>query len=1080
MTTVDLLQHYLLHEHSNHDCKTSHESRASNSKSDHSSQDHCSPDPDPPHYFDAKTKALHDMLDGAVKDLANSQAESTSEYEGTLWRSPLQPRSGSPAYSEISDSFESPAMIEHCTNDLLSTPMSPTSGHLKGPDGWPLGVEVAINDFRRGKLSTVVLEESELPNTLILRKPSQSTPRFRDICVQNGQETVGCENGSSEQRSDKHHKPETVDLQTLVSPTQRSSVQFQQYGEKQDLTESASLQPLAFRQQSSTRRRQSSDCRDGHASKVQETSDGEHGSDVSRTSTLSTAESGTCNSSRETASTDFNSVLANDDDPFGLPLANAGLEPLAFQGHNAEHHVITCLLHKHTCQTTLRHTLEAPDNAQQEKSPIHAVTNMFDKPTRSSESSHVLGIVRVDSIDCEIGDTQTIQDSRNNSLQPTRPLTFEDDKTTSESDVVFQKTYALLEGILEESEDALTSPSTLDPDPPQHFSLKSDKVLGLPETDEAGKKRDSMFAFQLPLAEPSTTSLSPPRAPPPLKLTIKSSNKLLAKSTEPSRQHPIDVNSSESNPPAATMAELRNLARQEGYLYEATLVRLRKAAETQPHFRIGPDSPEDQPQAAIHPLLRSRSFPRPEIQASQVGTDAARKYIFKDIDGERHEVEGVTSAGQRTQRTESLINYSCREQDTFSESGQVMEDITPGCFCAEDQMEDQEAEIAGPPSIPPRSTLRSSNESTLTSSREDTAISSSTPSPTWPLVVNHSLTSPAGSPDTMPSPISHYSISSSTTGYYPDSGPRSPTIYNSWASDPRPRERGNSCSTPTSGATVPTSPAPTPNTAYYTNTPASHEVNMTPSSSFGNSTGYPLSPCAVPMTPSSSFGEISANKADRRSISFPSMFARYHKGRFPEPLSPAMTDSLISSKQSAESGQDGQITNDPFTSTRDSATQFSLNLRAPHIENQTDPQAIGVDKLDTPTKRTSGRFGLRRRSLSVSGRPSTEERLECALSTLVFNPNRSLPRKRKSSTATSADGAAKSGGSGFGNRRSLCISTKAAGQEWNVVPSPTSTQLRDELSMLYRAEPLEANGHYLSRKDALQGMKDGLKKVFGR
>lgn len=1071
MTTIDLYQRYPPHKDFTHHGKAPIELKDFNGKD----PDLTMPTPDPSQSFDAKAKLLHDMLDRVVKDLANSRSESASEWDGTLWRSPLRPRSRSPAYSEISDSFESPGRIEHCTNNLLSTPMSPTSAKFRGPDGWPLGIEAAMNDFQRGRLSTSVLQERELPNPLILRKQKQQTPRFGRTGLQKGQETASYESVASEKNGDGQNQQESGGLQLLEFQREQSNVLSQRYGESQDHLDRASLESLASQQQGYTHYQQQSRYRpesvDLALHELQQQNDEETDLDSICIPTLSARKYRDDQNSLGNASSELHSALAHGKLPIGLGLENAGLELSTFQlyseyseDRDRSHTQIdgTLLLNKDSPQTAPNDSpprnKETREDTDQAESRINAFSDALEEKPDSSKALGASEKTRVESIDREIGCHNTFEDSENNTLPGIGPLTSEDSKADTDSDIVSWRTLGPLEDILEESEDLFTSTLMLDQGQPQHFDPGSAETLDPQKSGRAGERRDKMLALQDPQAESSTLPSSPPRVPPTLKLTINPSSKRQIESSKPSSQRPIDAKSFKPIISPATVAELNDHNREKGRVSAAVLAEMRKTAKSQPHFQTGPDSSKDQSQAEIHPLLRSKSFSRPSSQSSKTVDDSPLKYIFEDRDSEGHGPEkGDSYSHQITMKPRSLFQPEAQDAESFitetstkehpsSQLGKMMKNTAPTYIGSDDDIEGHKAEYAGP-LTPERSTLRSSNDTTLVPSLENGTPPSSFLPCTSLSTMSHLSASAVGSPDVMLSSTSRRSISSSTTGYYPSLAVGSPAAYNSWASSPHYHEHSNCSSTPSPAATLPTSTVPTPNTSFHSNSPTSRGTTMTASSSFGQFTGNLTASRGTTLTPSSSFGNFTDNK-NRRSVSLSSMFARYQKARYPDLPTAAMTDSIFSSKESMERDQAREVTNDPFTSTRDTTT--------------------------------SGRFGLRRRSLSNSGRPSTNEGIERALSTMIFNPNRSRHHKRSRSTSAFVDTTANPDGSGPGYRRSLSIATSSVEQKWEMAPPPTPLGLRDEFSVRYRPEPLEADDHYSPRNDALQGMKQGLKKVFGR
>ena len=1084
------------------------------------------PDLNPSQYFDPKTKLLHEMLDSVVKDLAKKQPEPASQWDGTLWRSPLRPRSRSPTYSEISDSFESPARIEHCTKELLSTPLSPTSAQVKGPDGWPLGIEVAMNDFHRGRLSTPILEKTELPNRLIVRKRQQETSHFGGGNRRDGQETGSCVSVAPKRQCDSQCQQENVVLRPLAfQKQQQSNVLFPKYEERQDKVDSASLKPLPFQQQSFTDPHQQSDCQHQHQSvdleitELQQQSDGGSQADVLYIPTLSTRRYGGENhNSLRNASTDLHSALTNGNLPIRLGLDNAGveIERSIFQTYGKErddYHTQTdgtCSLRKDCRQGVLSGALSANKELDQH-AELRLSTSINDACSQRTGFSKVVGAVDnigVESLDHEIGHYNTFKDCGNDNLHPLEPPTPQHSNVNTDSEFVSRRTLGLLEDVVEENEDQLTYTRMLDQRQPQHFAPGSTQPLHPQKANEACERHDNMLALQGPNTKQRTPSSSPQRVPPTLKLTIIPSTKSQSKSTKQSWRRPSDEKLPQLLPSAATMAQLKDFARKEGRLSPAALAEMRRTARSQPHFQTGPNSPEDQSQAQIHPLLRSKSFSRPFSPPSNIANNPALKYVFEDDDSESHEngrEDGVShwismkpcsSFETQAQNAESSISHASIEERTSSQADKTIGDTIPKYLCEKDDTEGQEGGHA-----------ESSNDNALESSLKSMTPSSSMLPVTWPLPMDGLSPSAVGSLDVLPSSVFQPPVSPATPGYYLDStigSPatyNSPAKYNSWASTPHRHEHGNSCSTPSSAVTLPTSTAPTSNSTLCSNSPTSCGMIMTPASSVGQLTvhlpasrGSEMTPSSsfgqlaentpdshrTPITPSSSLGDFTDNKLTRRSISISSVFAHYRKLRNAGLPTPATTDSIASSKESAEWVQSREVATDPFTSAHDNNTPFSLIVKAPSKENLADISSRGIDRFNTPTRRSSGRFSLPRRSLSACRRPNTNEDLEHALSSLVFNPTRSRPQERSDRASRPIHSAKKPDGSGFGRRRSLTIAATDANPKWEIAPQPTPLCLRDEFSMRYRPEPLEAHDHHATRKDALQGVKQGLKKVFGR
>lgn len=1044
MTTLELLQRYPPHNDSSHQGKTSDETKVFEGKK----PDLTVPNPNPSQYLDAKTKYLHEILDRAVKDLAKSQPEPVSKWEGTFWRSPSEPKPRSPTYSDISDSYESPDKIEHCTNDLLSTPMTKMSTLNKGPEGWPLGIEVAMNDFHTGRLSTPVLQEKMLPNPLILRKKKKQMSGPGGNGNQGGQKNASRESVPSPQHGDDQHQEQSGTLKSLAFEEQQSSAHFQQEGEKQGDLDSPSFSPPTLQQQSYTRPQQLSGCQyqreevDVDPPELQQQNEQQNDEVINLETdcipTLFPRRYGDDQKSFGNASSELLPALAHGKVPIGLALENPGLQLDTSQIHSEEGdwsqtQIDGRLLHQGSPQTTLSEPA-APRN------------EVIHEDARQAEQ-------RINAFADSLGD----------------------------GGIAFWKTSGPLQDILEESEDPLTSTLTLGRGPPQHFTPASAKPHNLKNPSGVRGKRDNMLALQGAQTESSTLSSSPPRVPPPMELTINATSKPRFESTIQSTHRPVDAQSAGSALSAATMAELKDPTRKKGRLSAAALVEMRKTAQSQEHFQTGP---EDQSQASIHPLLRSKPLSRPSFQPSKMVNNSPLKYVFKDDDSDGQESEeGENVTPQITTKPHPLSQAEDSDAESFTtqvtvkrhpsfQLGKTVEKTVPTHLCNHDDMEGHEAENVGT-STSQMSNFRSSNDTTLAPSLENFLLSTSSSR------TNRLSSSATGPPDADTTlPVSFLPPTSLlATGYYPTSRIGSPAAYNSWASTPH---QGNLCSTPSSAATLPTSTVPTPNAPLDSISPTSRPVTMTPSSSFGQCAGNLPTSRMIPMTPSSSFGDFTSNRTHRRSVSVSSMFARYHKARYPDLPTAAMTDSIPSSKESTEKYLASEVTNDPFTSTSDTTTPFSLNLKAPTKEDLADTLTTGVDHLNTPTKRSPGRFSLHRRSLSFSGGPKIKEGIERTLSTMIFDPHRSRLHKRSHSTSASIDTTAKPDDSIPEDRRSLSIATTPVGQKWEIAPPPTPLGLRDTFSVRYRPEPLEADDHYSPSKDAGQGMKQGLKKVFSR
>ena len=1112
MTTIDLLHCYPPH-------------KGDEMKAPDSSKPNLAmPDLNHSQYFDPKTKLLHEMLDSVVKDLANSQPEPASPWEGTLWRSPLRPRSPSPTYSEISDSFGSPARIEHCTEDLLSTPVSPTSAKVNGPDGWPLGIEVAMNDFHRGRLSTPILEKTELPNPLIVRKRQQQTSCFGGANSRERQETGSCMSVATEGQCDSQCQQESLMLRPLAFQNQQSNVLFQQYDEGQDSTESASLKPRPSEQLGFTGLHQQSDCQyqynsvDLQSTELQEQSDGgSQEEDFLYVPTLSARRYGSNDySSLRNANTDLDPALTNDNLPIGLALdndsENARLEYSIFQSYAEEHDDYhaqtdgTYSLPKDCRQVVFSNALSANKEIDEHAEPrLSTLVDAVDACSERTGFSKVIGAfdnIGAKSLDHKTGLYNTLEDSGDNKLHLLKSPAPEDRNVNTDSDLVSWRSSGLLKDVVEGSEDLLTHTKTLNQRQPQHSTLGSAQPLHIQEAGEACERRINMLALQEPNTKQRTPSSSPQRVPPALKLTIIPSTTSQSKLTKQSKRRPSDKKLAQPIPSAATMAQLKDSTRKEGRLSPAALAEMRKTARSQPHFQTGPNSPEDQSQAQIHPLLRSKS--RPSSPPSNIASNPALKYVFEDDDSECHENEREDGVGHWTsmepcssfetqaQNAESSTNHAFNEEYIPLQSGKAMGNTMPKILYKKEDNEGQEA-----------GHTESSNDNALELSSKSMTLPSSMLPANWPLPMDGPSLSAFGSLDVLPSSIFQAPVFPATPGYYPDSAIGSPATYNSWASTPHHHEHGNPCGTPSSAITLHTSAVPTLNSTLCSNSPASGGMTMTPASSVGRTTvnlpasrGSEMTPSSsfgqlagktpnsrrAPITPSSSLGDFTDSKLNRRSVSISSVFAHYRKARNAGLPTPATTDSIASSKESAEWVQSREIANDPFTSAHDSNTSFSLIVKAPSKENLSEIPSKGTDRFNTPTRRSSGRFSLPRRSLSTCRRSDTDtnEDLEHALSSLIFNPSRSRPQGRSDRASRPIDSAKKPDGSGLGRGTSLNIATNEANTNWEIAPQPTPLCLRDEFSMHYRPEPVEAHDHHATRKDALQGVKHGLRKVFGR
>jgi len=71
----------------------------------------------------------------------------------------------------VSDHDVSSASIYATIQELLSIPITQTSEAFRGPDGMPLGIEVAVNAYARGEYSTGEIELDMLPEGLKILQP---------------------------------------------------------------------------------------------------------------------------------------------------------------------------------------------------------------------------------------------------------------------------------------------------------------------------------------------------------------------------------------------------------------------------------------------------------------------------------------------------------------------------------------------------------------------------------------------------------------------------------------------------------------------------------------------------------------------------------------------------------------------------------------------------------------------------------------------------------------------------------------------------------------------------------------------
>ncbi|KAM0797405.1 hypothetical protein BDR22DRAFT_438379 [Usnea florida] len=1119
MTTNELLQHYPLHNDSNDHGKDPDKARDSHSMQPH----HPMSNRDPCQYFDAKTKILHNMLDKVVKDLAGRQPEPASEWAGTLWRSPGQPRSRSPTYSDISDSFDSPTRIEHCINDLLSTPTSAASAEFKGPDGRPLGIEVAMNDFHRGRLSTAVVQEKELPNPLILRKKVACMPLFGGNGNREEQGTASCGSVPFGEHDDSQDPTDIIALGSIALQREQSNVRFQQDGERQGHQDSAGHERLASREQSGdTRpqhvseepyRQENLDLDLGLDELQEQMNEEEKASDLGYCiQILSARKYGDAGNSRgyEYASSELHSAVAQREEPIGLALS-PGLQPPTSYLYTKEYNGSrfktdgASLSIQHDRLTALSqlppHSGKPQDDPPPNYSKINALADALDGKANFSIASAAFKDPGVERISGDIDCQNKLGHSENNTLGGTRPLTSENSEVDADTDITTWTTLGPLEDILEESEEPLADTVTLGQGQPQHFAPEPSQPLELQNPNGTGGTHDSMLCLRETQTKSPNLSFDLRRFPPKLSLTIAPSAKAQYELTQPSTYHCVDSSSSES--PAATKTMSKNATQKKGCLSAAAVAELRKIARSQPHFLTAPDSPSDQAQAEVHPLLRSGSSSHSSSQPSKVANDSPLKYMFEDDDNERYKAEGDSFSHLITMKPHSLFQPEAQGIESFvtrlsrrerpsSQFGKITEDT---CTASGDR---RKADTTAGHEVDhednfnaQRSTLRSSNDTTLVPSLESATRSSTSPS-----MMSRNSAASIEQPDLMQSSILQLPKSISRNGYYADSAIGTSAAYNSWASTPHHHEHGTSSCTPSSAATVLTSIVPTPSTNFYCSSSTSRGMTVTPSSSFGKFTDSEHASRGDLMTPSSSFGQLGGKspsscgssmapgssvrnfnnyKAYRRSVSTSNMFARYQKARYPNLPTATITDSMVSSDKSVQAKE---FNNDPFTSTHITTTPCNFNLKPPSKENLADKPNTGVNQFNTPTKRSSGRFSLQRRSLSISGRPTKNEGLESALSTMVFSPPRNRLHKRSRSISGSIDTTARPEGSGSGHRRSL--SAANVKQKWEMAPPPTPLALRDEFSMRYRPEPLEADDHYFRRRDALQGMKQGLKKVFGR
>ncbi|MCJ1302607.1 hypothetical protein MMC08_005411 [Hypocenomyce scalaris] len=135
--------------------------------------------------FDALRRSVSRDFVNTRDDLGITNARRRSGYWRESWCKlfgddddpdpPLSSVSSGPLVSDDGSEED----IEDAINQLLFNPVTPTSQCLSGPEGKPLGVEVAINAYLRGEYSTGDLRSEYLPKGLG-RPPRTPIEKHRD------------------------------------------------------------------------------------------------------------------------------------------------------------------------------------------------------------------------------------------------------------------------------------------------------------------------------------------------------------------------------------------------------------------------------------------------------------------------------------------------------------------------------------------------------------------------------------------------------------------------------------------------------------------------------------------------------------------------------------------------------------------------------------------------------------------------------------------------------------------------------------------------------------------------------------
>ncbi|KAI9869900.1 MAG: hypothetical protein M1830_004949 [Pleopsidium flavum] len=118
-----------------------------------------------------KFKEKYDMFrEEILKKAKESPSDSLSIQPSTQ----IPKASGHSSLSSrtvVSYHDESSAIINATIQELLHSPISEVSREFTGPDGMPLGIEVAVNAYKRGECSTGEIEYDMLPQGLKIPEP---------------------------------------------------------------------------------------------------------------------------------------------------------------------------------------------------------------------------------------------------------------------------------------------------------------------------------------------------------------------------------------------------------------------------------------------------------------------------------------------------------------------------------------------------------------------------------------------------------------------------------------------------------------------------------------------------------------------------------------------------------------------------------------------------------------------------------------------------------------------------------------------------------------------------------------------